>query len=295
MKIPVLLFLFLCVAMGQGIGQTKHQMAPQCPSPMVENIRPHERMDQKQVEGKQVEITGVLPVPIQLFVPKAAIDADSLNLLIHFHGSHDVASYAAAQNNGWAIATINLGSGSSVYAQPFEDQGTFTSLIHELKSHLPQNVKGIYLSGWSAGYGAIRSIISTSTTDAVAGILLLDGMHAGYIPKGSPMAAGGQINEADLDAFLKWAKKSISGEKQFIFTHSAVFPGTFASTTECADHLIERLGMDRSPILQQGPVGMQQVGASSEGRFRILAFAGNSAPDHVDHLHGMFYFLSLFD
>jgi len=44
-------------------------------------------------------------------------------------------------------------------------------------------------------------------------------------------------------------------------------------------------------VLKWGPGGMQQVSEVHSGRFDLLGFAGNSAPDHIDHLHGMPEFL----
>ena len=32
---------------------------------------------------------------------------------------------------------------------------------------------------------------------------------------------------------------------------------------------------------------MQQLSRAGAGKFLILGFAGNSAPDHVDHLHAL--------
>jgi hypothetical protein len=36
---------------------------------------------------------------------------------------------------------------------------------------------------------------------------------------------------------------------------------------------------------------MQQVSRASSGALAVLSFAGNSAPDHVDHLHALPWFL----
>jgi hypothetical protein len=36
---------------------------------------------------------------------------------------------------------------------------------------------------------------------------------------------------------------------------------------------------------------MQQLSEVRAGRFELLGFAGNTAPDHIDHLHGMPEFL----
>ena len=72
-----------------------------------------------------------------------------------------------------------------------------------------------------------------------------------------------------------------------IVTHSEVFPGTYASTTETADFLLRQLGLARRTVLRWGPMGMQQTSEVRRGRFRLLGYAGNSAPDHVDQFHAL--------
>ena len=39
--------------------------------------------------------------------------------------------------------------------------------------------------------------------------------------------------------------------------------------------------------LKRAPLGMQQLSEARRGGFRLLGFAGNSAPDHVDHLYAL--------
>jgi hypothetical protein len=88
-------------------------------------------------------------------------------------------------------------------------------------------------------------------------------------------------------AFADFARAAVRGEKRFLVTHSEIFPGTYASTTETADWLLHALDLRRTPVLRWGPRGMQQLSEVSAGYFEILGFAGNSAPDHVDHLHAL--------
>ena len=57
--------------------------------------------------------------------------------------------------------------------------------------------------------------------------------------------------------------------------------------------LIDALGLQRHPVLKWGPVGMQMLSETREGGLGILGFAGNSAPDHVDHFHGLAVFLGM--
>jgi hypothetical protein len=107
------------------------------------------------------------------------------------------------------------------------------------------------------------------------------------VPEGTVVAAGGALDTTNLVAFADFARAAIRGEKRFVVTHSEIFPGTFASTTETANWLVGALGLRRTPVLRWGPRGMQQLSETSAGRFELLGFAGNSAPDHVDHLHAM--------
>jgi hypothetical protein len=83
----------------------------------------------------------------------------------------------------------------------------------------------------------------------------------------------------------------MAGRKRFLVTHSEIFPGTFASTTETTDYLVQALGLKRTPVLRWGPNGMQQLSEARQGRFEILGFAGNAGPDHIDQFHGMPEFL----
>ena len=57
----------------------------------------------------------------------------------------------------------------------------------------------------------------------------------------------------DLDVFVRFARDAAEGKKEMVVTHSEVFPGTFASTTETADYLLGRLGLGRQATLAWGP------------------------------------------
>ncbi|WP_235954845.1 hypothetical protein [Cyclobacterium salsum] len=272
----------------------KNSMMAQNSSPMEEHIRPHERVDGSGFEGKKISLPGIFEKDPLLLMGNAT-SRDSVNLLIHFHGDESVVAHALAENEGWVAVAVNLGNGSSAYSGPLTDTERFDSLLQAVRQHLQQPIRKLYLSGFSAGYGAIRSILKTINYNLIDSVLLLDGLHASYIPAQTPVAQGGQIDEKDLAVFKKLAEDAVSGAKVFVCTHSSIFPGTFVSTTECADALLESTGVSRRPVLKKGPLGMQQVGESVEGNFKVLAFAGNTAPDHVDHLHGLFHFIKLLE
>jgi hypothetical protein len=196
------------------------------------------------------------------------------------------------------MTAIYLGAGSSAYARPFAaDTLLYRRMLDSVRARLlpiagAPRIAGTYLTGWSAGYGAIREILSHATNLAsVDGVLLIDGIHTGYLPERTPLADGGALDSSGLSAFLSFARLSAAGSKRFIITHSEIFPGTYASTTECTDWLLAALGLKRQPVLEWGPMGAQLLSRAKRGRFEVLGFAGNTAPDHVDQFHGLASFL----
>lgn len=236
--------------------------ARQNPSPMVDNTRAHERLTKREFKTTRIGNAEVL-------------DGSGPDVLIHFHGAPWVAMEAAGDRT---VAVVNLGAGSGVYEKAFADPEAFTKLIAAV-GRTP--FRHVYISGFSAGYGAVRAILRDHA-DEVEGVMLLDGLHTGY-----------PFDAWKLEPFLAFARRAVTGEKSMVITHSEIFPGTFASTTECTDSLIKQLGLKRTPVLKWGPGGMQQLSEVRAGRLVILGFAGNSAPDHIDHLHGMPTFIDL--
>ena len=99
------------------------------------------------------------------------------------------------------------------------------------------------------------------------------------------------MDGAGLEPFLSYARLAAAGKKRMLVAHSEVFPGTYASTTETAGYLLEQLQIQRKPVLRWGALGMQQVSNARKERFQLRGFAGNSAPDHVDHFHALFAWL----
>ena len=77
---------------------------------------------------------------------------------------------------------------------------------------------------------------------ALDAIVLLDGLHTGYA-NGKPGPLESELEVEPLAPFLKFAAAAKAGDKAMLVTHSEVFPGTFASTTETADYLVKRLAV----------------------------------------------------
>src|SRR5437764_1398332 len=76
-----------------------------------------------------------------------------------------------------------------------------------------------------------------------------------------------KIEPANLQIWIPFFKEAIAGRKRALVTHSEIFPGTFASTTETSDYLVAQLGVKLRPVLKWGPMGTQQLSEVKAGRF----------------------------
>lgn len=254
--------------------------AEQNPSPMVEHTRPHPRLEEERPPGTRIPLTVG-----SLFLPEALPPGEA-PLFVHFHGGTWIPEVAAAKLPA-AVIAVQLGGGSATYAKPFADPRAFAELLDEAgeKSGRGLDLRG--LTAWSAGYGAVREVLKVPENyERVPSVLLLDGLHCGYV-NGKPGPLESELVVDDLSVFVKFAKDAAGGRKRFLLTHTEIFPGTFASTTETADHVLKELDLARRPVLRWGPMGTQILCEAGRGGFRLLGFAGNSAPDHVDLLHAL--------
>jgi hypothetical protein len=254
----------------------------QNPSPMVEHTRAHPRLKEESPAGRREKLElGTLYIPPEF----------SGTLLFFFHGGTWLPEVAADRNH-MAVVSVQAGSGSGTYARLFDNPDRFLALLKEAEAKV--RFTRVLLGGWSAGCGAVRQILrSPAAYERVAGVLLIDGIHTDY-PDGKPGPLESKIGTENLDVWAQIGRDAIAGKKRVVITHSEIFPGTFASTTETADYLLKLLGVTRTAVLQWGPMQTQQLSGAKSGGFLLMGFAGNSAPDHVDQLHSLPDYLALF-
>jgi hypothetical protein len=117
-------------------------------------------------------------------------------------------------------------------------------------------------------------------------------VHAGYLGvaaanNAAPAATDPVLEPKNLQSWLHFGADAIAGKKRLIITHSEIFPGTYASTTETADALLRQWDLTPHPVVRWGPMGTQMLSETKSGRLLVVGFAGNSAPDHVDQLHSL--------
>jgi hypothetical protein len=249
----------------------------QNPSPMVEHTREHRRLPEQHPTGRREKLElGTLYLPAGR--PRA--------ILFFFHGGTWLPE-VAAERNRVAVVTVQAGAGSGTYSRLFDDESRFDYLLAEAEAKSGVKFRRVLLGGWSAGCGAVRRILSTPALyPKVDAALLIDGIHSDYT-NGKPGPLESAIGTGNLKIFEQLGRDAIAGRKTVLITHSEIFPGTFASTTETADYLVKQLGAPRRPVLKWGPMGLQQLSEARSGRFTLRGYAGNSAPDHVDELHAL--------
>lgn len=229
----------------------------------------------------------------KLFIPDSLKDRKTLPLFVHFHGAPWLPEAAAAKLGKAAVVAVQLGSGSSAYEKPFQDPQVFARLIDEARQKSGITFSPIGLTAWSAGYGSVRAILrQPDNARQIQFVVLMDGLHAGYV---DPTAQEKQLVATNLDVFVDYAKHAVEKKRQMIVTHSRIVPGTYASTTETADYLLRAVQVEREMATGTGPGGLRRTSSARAGNLRIYGFTGETAPDHVDHLHLLPEWLSEID
>jgi hypothetical protein len=257
---------------------------PQNPSPMVEHTRAHPRLKEVAPAGRREKLDlGTLYIPARM---------KPTTVLFFFHGGTWLPEFAAAQNR-MAVVSVQAGSGSGTYSRLFTDEARFGGLLKEAEAKAGFRFTRVILGGWSAGCGAVRQILRSADGYARAnGVVAIDGIHTDYA-EGKPGPLESKLGPENLDVWVKLARDAIAGRKRVVITHSEIFPGTFASTTETTDYLVRELDLKRKAVLKWGPMGTQQLSEIRAGKFVLMGFAGNAAPDHVDQLHSLPAYLKL--
>jgi hypothetical protein len=256
--------------------------ASQNPSPMVEHTRTHPRLTKTSPPGDHFS----LPLGT-LFVPQGLRPNRPATLLFFFHGGDWLPELAVSQQHQMAVIRVQAGAGSGSYVQLFKDPTRFLSLISAAESASHLHFTQIALGAWSAGCGAIRQILlDPASYDRVNRVLCIDGVHTGYT-NGTPGPDESDLDASNLQIWLRFGRDAQAGKKRLIITHSEIFPGTFASTTETADWLLREWHLVPHPVARFGPMGTQMLSRVSVGGLTVIGFAGNSAPDHIDELHSL--------
>ena len=248
---------------------------------------------------------GILTAP-DTFEPTSG----EYDLVIHFHGDVGIvrASFEHAGLNA-ALAIVNWGINSGAYRTPYQSGGEFEKLLAQINRGMiargmaKPKLRRLALTSWSAGYGAIESILDnrvspTPDADPLDAIIALDGVHAG-IDAADPSG----LKTRTVTTFLNAARAAVEGQIMLSMTHSDITPVEYAGTKRSQAYILRQLGIElhtgamlllppqlRLPAAAKAvaePKTMIPTSDTRKGMLRVRGFEGDTKAHHAAHLTQM--------
>ena len=224
----------------------------------------------------------------QMIAPKSGgVRKDGgFDLVIHFHGHEPIRKEFVKTSNGVVLVGIDLGIGSGAYQTGFGTSPTFKALVASVEAEMAKrsgnpkaHVRKLALSAWSAGYGAIDSILRQTGGKNIDAVILLDGLHTGYENERTKA-----LKPLQMEPFAKYAKEAAAGKKFMFVSHSSIIPPGYSSTTETADYLIAHVGGKPVKKKREDVLGLDMYRKYDKGNFHVRGYDGDDKPDHCAHL-----------
>ncbi|MEO6245790.1 MAG: hypothetical protein ABIQ12_10165, partial [Opitutaceae bacterium] len=216
---------------------------------------------------------------------------------LHLHGAPAVmeTNFAAIGAPG-ILVNLTLPGLSKVYADHFTNPTAFAELLREVEAVLrieapaqPWRLGRLTVSSFSAGFGGVRQLLrQPAAFDRIAALVMADSIYCGYTGDG----AARQVDAELMDGFLRFARLAAEGKKRLVISHSQQVPEGYASTTETADYLIQKLLGERVGETEDWPSGLRLLSKFSKSQCEILGFEGAGPGDHLRHLHSISVFLA---
>ncbi|MBN2196410.1 MAG: LysM peptidoglycan-binding domain-containing protein [Polyangiaceae bacterium] len=227
------------------------------------------------------------PTMGQMITPhRGGVSNGRFDVMFHFHGHEPVRKEWVRIQRGAVLVGIDLGIGSGPYEASFRSAAAFGELLASVERAVAEKnglkaarARKIGLSAWSAGYGAVGEILRHPKWAArVDTVVLLDGLHAGYDRD--------SLRAIQLAPFVDFARRARGGETFMFVSHSSIIPPGYASTTETANYLIQRLGGRPSAARPRAgdPWGLELISRFDRGDFHVRGFRGNDQMDHCAHI-----------
>jgi hypothetical protein len=206
------------------------------------------------------------------------------DLLLHFHGAEAARKVLATADLGnddkvpLVIAGVDSGVGSAAYAEAFYGAEPLQDLLGTVGAALaPARLRYLFVSSWSAGYGAVREILTQHPTVPNA-VILLDSVHSAY------EADGKTLVKASLNPFVALAERAIANEAILVLTHSEIRPPGYASTAEVAGFLLDQVGGRRRYAGLLGSHGVENKTRFDRGQLHVRGYTGAGKPAHCAHI-----------
>ncbi len=219
------------------------------------------------------------------------------DLLVHFHGDPQTywnnAQYAKLNA---IIVTVNYSGLSRAYSTPFSNASNptlFQTVVNEAltkvraETDIPDTLQWdkLGVSSFSAGYGAVREILKSSTyRNDIDALLAADSLYATTAGDGTPL-------DSQMVDYKTYAAAAKAGTKTFLFSHSQVPTYTYETTGECGDELMQSLGISASAYNVNGLGTLNFYRHAKSGNFELWGATGTDGDSHLEHLRYIGEFL----
>lgn len=206
------------------------------------------------------------------------------DLVLHFHGVIPVERVLGPEAKPVVIASVDRGDSSRDYQGTFANAAAFDGLLAEIDAATsaalgrPARASRVLLSSFSAGYRALYEALTVAPAHpAVRGVALLDSLYGSY------RGGGREVDVEGLAPFEAAAKRALT-QPRFVFflTHSDVATDGYASTSEVATTLLDRLVVRASLVKTGATRGLTRT-AEERGLF-VRGYAGADKGAHCAHL-----------
>jgi hypothetical protein len=248
--------------------------------------------------GRSFTLTN-LGTAYRLFIPDNYVHRpqDATDILVHFHGDpQTVWNNAAYAKLDAVVVTVNLGTVSSAYQNPYAaDPNLFGTLLTEAQTTLRNQpdfadnlvFDKLAVSSFSAGYGAVREVLKSSTYyNDIDGMVLADTVYASFTS-----ASDHTPLDSQMTGFRNFATAAKNGTKTLTLSHSQVLTYTYCNTAETADDLMAWTGVTPSAYNVTGLGNLQFYRHAQAGEFEMFGALGDDATAHSRHLQNMGQFL----
>lgn len=237
------------------------------------------------------------PIKAELYVPSGWKESGgALDLLVHFHGAPWVVEQALEEGKfRCLLLAVNPGGLGGRYSALFKDLEAFDGLLDQALDLLRRNNlagsdaqwKRLFLSSFSAGYGAIRELLySAQYFNRIDGIALADGLHTSF---DDATTSTRQVNAAQMRPFVEFARLAAEGKKTLVLSRSSILPEGYCGTPETAAYLVRSVGGREEKVQPpvRGERGMQLIARYEKGNLHAWGYAGENASNHMDHFYAI--------
>lgn len=211
------------------------------------------------------------------------------DVLIHFHAHKAARKIVQPFSDRLVFVGVDLGDMTGDYSKPLSEAEVFTDLRASITSalrhqsgHETAHIKSLSVSGWSAGVGAVPTLLKRFSAEIDA-LILLDGLHAGWKLDKPTDGTQASVEVSYLTPVIRFAKLALAGDKQLIISHSDVPTEGYAPTRVTADRLLSELKLERT-LQDPGQDTFGRWGSVDQGGFALWAHHGSAERGHCAEL-----------